>query len=125
MSFYVLDFCNHEFTTCENQDDVVNKIHELRKRNVSDDLITVINRDIDSVEMDLPAYWELEKSLHPNSDDDPDKCPVCGATLEGHGDEEDGYGNLHCYWSCHRCGSTGVAEYDETDGNKFIGHTVD
>ena len=87
MSFYVLDFCNHEFTTCENQDDVVNKIHALRKRNVSDDLITVINRDIDSVEMDLPAYWELEKSLRPNSDDAPDKCPVCGATLEGHGDE--------------------------------------
>lgn len=55
---------------------------------------------------------------------DPFICPNCGGELLHYGDEDNGYGELHSYWTCWKCGKKGKAIYDMSDQNNFIGHEV-
>ena len=52
-------------------------------------------------------------------------CPVCGGEIDPKDGQENGYGELHLYWTCDSCGNTGKAIIDMHDDNRFIGHEVD
>lgn len=52
-------------------------------------------------------------------------CPSCGAAIDPHDGEDNGYGKLHLYWKCHSCGTSGTAVIDQQNDNEFIGHEID
>lgn len=52
-------------------------------------------------------------------------CPVCGAEINPNDGEDNGYGELHQYWKCDACGSSGKAIIDRHHENAFVGHEVD
>lgn len=56
---------------------------------------------------------------------DMETCPICGAEIYPDDGEDNGYGELHLYWKCESCGSSGKAIIDERQDNAFIGHEVD
>lgn len=53
-----------------------------------------------------------------------DKCPVCGATIELCGGDEDGYGVLYMRWKCDRCGASGRSCFQNL-GWEFVEHEVE
>lgn len=53
-----------------------------------------------------------------------DICPICGAYIEAHDGEENGYGELHLYWKCGVCKTSGKAVVDLHDDNAFIEHII-
>lgn len=123
--FYVLNFQTHEFASCGTLAQTAQKIRDLQSAGAHKDNLLVVNATEEDTQLSVSEYWALEKSVRGVEEDTPDKCPVCGFDLKKAGDEDDGYGNLHCYWTCPNCGSTGTAMYDESDGNAFLGHEVD
>ena len=60
-----------------------------------------------------------------DEEEDMEICPVCGASIEVADGEENGYGELHMYWTCKVCGSSGKAVIDTHNNNAFVGHEVD
>ena len=69
---------------------------------------------------------EAEEAEEEDTPQEPNTCPMCGAHIEHRdGGEEDGYGELFLYWTCERCGVTGTAIFNLSDGNKFMGHEID
>lgn len=123
--FYVLNFQTHAFISCNTLAQTAQKIRDLQNSGVHKDHLLIVNAFEEDTQLSVDEYWALEKSLRRAEEDTPDRCPVCGFELKQAGDEEDGYGHLHCYWSCQNCGATGEATYDESDGNAFLGHEVD
>jgi DnaJ-class molecular chaperone len=59
------------------------------------------------------------------AEEDMETCPVCGAEIEVYDGEDNGYGELHMYWTCDVCGSSGKAIIDQHNDNAFIGHEID
>lgn len=55
--FYVLNFENHIFKTCETIDNVKETLNEMSEQNKEDAI--VINRAIDGVEMDIFQFQEF------------------------------------------------------------------
>lgn len=53
-----------------------------------------------------------------------DVCPVCGATIELCGGDEDGYGILYMRWKCDKCGASGRASFENL-GWAFVEHELD
>ena len=51
-------------------------------------------------------------------------CPVCGAQIEPKDGEDNGYGELHLYWTCESCSSRGKAIIDLHNDNAFIEHEI-
>lgn len=75
---------------------------------------------------------DIEYNVECESEDSEDEaeesmeiCPVCGAEIDPNDGEDNGYGELHLYWKCDACGSSGKAIIDQHDDNAFIGHEVD
>lgn len=51
-------------------------------------------------------------------------CPVCGGTLSYSNSEVRGFGEIHRFWTCPHCASTGKALFVDSpkDNNPFVGH---
>lgn len=123
--FYVLNFQTHEFEPCGTMAQTAQKIRDFQSAGAYKEHLLVVNAAGKNIQLSVSEYWALEKAARKVVEEDPERCPVCGCDLTQAGDEEDGYGHLHCYWSCQNCGTTGKATYDESDGNVFLGHEVD
>lgn len=71
----------------------------------------------------VSAYMSNEEENADENDESLEVCPVCGAAIEPVDGEEDGYGIMNLCWKCGECGTSGYAELDMQNGNKFVGHT--
>lgn len=67
----------------------------------------------------------VDAVVNPTDEVDTEHCPICGGLLKITGDEDNGYGELHQYWKCTKCGKTGTNIYDMEDGNNFLSQEVD
>ncbi len=74
------------------------------------------------IECENPDYEDCDDD---EVEEDMETCPVCGAEIEVCDGEDNGYGELHMYWTCDVCGSSGKAIIDQHHDNAFIGHEID